>query len=57
LPEQVCGDPDDDKFIACALAGGSGYIVSGDRALLAVKGHEGSHVIRPRPFCDTFLGV
>lgn len=22
LPEPVCADPDDDKFIACALAGG-----------------------------------
>src|SRR5437763_1785742 len=34
LPEQVCEDPDDDKFLACALASGSKLIVSGDKHLL-----------------------
>jgi uncharacterized protein len=26
LPEQVCRDPDDDKFLACAIAGKAKYI-------------------------------
>jgi len=29
LKEPVCEDPDDDKFLACALASGSTVIVSG----------------------------
>jgi len=57
LDKQVCTDPDDDKFIACALGGGGKYVVSGDRALLAVKEYEGVEVIRPRAFCDAILGA
>jgi len=30
----VADDPDDDKFIWCALAGGAEYIISGDEHLL-----------------------
>jgi putative PIN family toxin of toxin-antitoxin system len=30
LPEAVCQDPDDDKFIACAISGNADVIVSGD---------------------------
>jgi len=30
----VIDDPDDDKFIWCALAGGADYIISGDEHLL-----------------------
>lgn len=29
-------DPDDDKFIECAVALGADYIISGDKALLQV---------------------
>lgn len=29
LDEQVCADPDDDKFLACALVAGSKHVVSG----------------------------
>ena len=35
---QICADPDDDKFIHCALAAGDTHIVSGDRHLLEVSG-------------------
>ena len=47
LPAPVCRDPDDDKFIACALAAGVELIVSGDKDLLAVDGHRGIRVLRP----------
>jgi uncharacterized protein len=41
LPESVCSDPDDDKFLACAAAAGVVVIVSGDRDLLDRVGVAG----------------
>jgi putative PIN family toxin of toxin-antitoxin system len=55
LPEPVCVDPDDDKFLACALAGKCKVIVSGDKHLLKVSGYRGIRVMKPREFADTFL--
>lgn len=52
LPEPVCADTDDDKFLACAVAAGATYIVSGDRALLATSPYRNVAVIRPRDFVD-----
>jgi putative PIN family toxin of toxin-antitoxin system len=36
----VEADPDDDKFLACALEGQAEYIVSGDRHLLNLKEYQ-----------------
>ena len=36
LPEPVCSDSADDKFIAAAIAADASYIISGDKALLKV---------------------
>jgi putative PIN family toxin of toxin-antitoxin system len=55
LPNQVCDDLDDDKFIACALAGKSKIIISGDKHLLRVFGYKGIKVLRPRKFVDEYL--
>ncbi|MHB8880462.1 MAG: putative toxin-antitoxin system toxin component, PIN family [Thermodesulfovibrionales bacterium] len=55
LPEPVCDDPDDDKFLACALAGKCKLIVSGDKHLLKVSGFKGVDVIKPREFVDKYL--
>lgn len=55
LPEPVCSDPDDDKFLACALASGSNLLVSGDRHLLKVSGYRNVEIIRPREFLDLYL--
>jgi len=52
LPEPVCEDPDDDMFLACAIASGAKLIVSGDKHLLRVAGHRGVSVLRPREFVD-----
>ncbi len=48
LREPVCKDPDDDKFLACALASKCKVIVSGDKNLLKVSGFHGIRVIRLR---------
>jgi uncharacterized protein len=55
LSEPVCDDPDDDKFIACALSGRAQYIVSGDKHLLRHSGYEGLEISTPRKFLDKCL--
>ena len=52
LPEPVCEDGDDDKFLACAVAAGAGYVVSSDKALLATSPYRNVNVIRSRDFLD-----
>ena len=55
LAGQVCTDPDDDKFLACAIAGRTKFITSGDRALLAASGFKGLTILTPRRFVDKYL--
>jgi len=55
LPEAVCIDPDDDKFLACALGSKSKLIVSGDKHLLRVSGFREIRVLKPREFVDKYL--
>jgi putative PIN family toxin of toxin-antitoxin system len=55
LKEPVSADPDDDMFIACALASGSKLIVSGDKHLLDVGGFSGIEVLKPKAFVDQHL--
>lgn len=50
LPEQVCTDPDDDKFLACAVESQALLIVTGDKALLKTDGYKGVRVMKPAPF-------
>ncbi|MBA7544287.1 hypothetical protein ES705_36639 [subsurface metagenome] len=54
LKEAVCVDPDDDKFLACALASKVKYIISGDKHLLKVSGYRGVEVVKPRKFIDNY---
>jgi len=53
--EPVCDDPDDDKFLACALAGECKLIVSGDKHLLKASGFRGITVLTPREFLNTYF--
>ena len=55
LSRQVCSDPDDDKFLACALAGKAKCVITGDRALLATSGYRGITVLTPRDFVERYL--
>ena len=56
LLEAVCVDPDDDKFLACALAIKVKHIISGDKHLLNVSGYRGVEVVKPRKFIDNYIG-
>jgi putative PIN family toxin of toxin-antitoxin system len=42
----VCKDPDDDKFIACALAGAADFIVSGDKDLCDIGKYKSVKIVR-----------
>ena len=55
FPHQVCEDPDDDKFLACALASESSTIVSGDKHLLKLSGFQGLNILTPRAFIEQYL--
>ncbi len=46
----VCRDPDDDKFISCAVDGKCVYIVSGDNDLLTLKNYEVIEIITVAQF-------
>ena len=47
-------DPDDNKFIECAVALNATYVVSGDKVLLGVGAYMGMSIVTPRQFIDTF---
>jgi uncharacterized protein len=53
--EPVCEDPDDDKFLACAIASKSKYIISGDKHLLNIGSYVNSSIVTPRYFLDHVL--
>jgi putative PIN family toxin of toxin-antitoxin system len=40
-------DPDDDKFLHVALAGGAAVVISGDHDLLDLEGVDGLRVVSP----------
>jgi uncharacterized protein len=55
LSESVSRDPDDDKFLACAVSSGTPIVISGDFDLLDVDGYKGVEVLKPRRFVDRYL--
>ena len=55
LKEPVSRDPDDDKFIAVAIAAKRRLIVSGDKDLLSVNGYAGIDIIKPNEFVRKYL--
>lgn len=48
----VKDDPDDDKFIECAVALRADYVITGDKALLSVKQFENIKIVTPREFLE-----
>ncbi len=43
--EVIREDPEDNKFLDCAVAGKADYIVSGDQHLLELNEHEGIKIV------------
>ena len=52
---EVCRDPDDNKFIECAVDAKALYIVSGDNDLLDIKEYDGICIITAKEFCEEYL--
>jgi len=50
--ESVSPDPDDDKFLACALELGAERVVSGDSDLLSLGSYMGIPILTPREFLE-----
>jgi putative PIN family toxin of toxin-antitoxin system len=52
----VSRDPDDDKFISCAVDGKCLYIVSGDEDLLTIGNYQGIEILTVAGFLDRLKG-
>jgi putative PIN family toxin of toxin-antitoxin system len=50
----VRDDPDDNKFIECAVECRANYIISGDRRLLNLKEYEGIKLIKSSEFLKVY---
>ena len=48
-------DPDDNKFIECAVALNAKFIISGDKALQEIKNYMGIKIQSPKQFLDDYL--
>ena len=49
---KICRDPDDDKFINCAIDAKAIYIVSGDNDLLSIEKYDGIEILTVRKFWE-----
>jgi putative PIN family toxin of toxin-antitoxin system len=54
-PRVVADDPDDDKFLAAALAGRADALITNDAHLLEYDDYEGLRILRPAEFADSDL--
>ncbi|MGH7885998.1 MAG: putative toxin-antitoxin system toxin component, PIN family [Thermodesulfobacteriota bacterium] len=48
----VCSDPDDDKFLSCAVSCKADFIVTGDKDLLILKLYKKVPILTPREFVE-----
>lgn len=46
----TCSDPDDDKFLVCALEAGADCVVTGDPDLLTLDHYKGIAILKPHEF-------
>lgn len=51
----ICEDPDDNKFIECAIAGKCNIIVTGDAHLLKLISYKDVKIIKSRAFIEKYL--
>jgi putative PIN family toxin of toxin-antitoxin system len=50
----IKNDPDDDKFIECALALKADAVITGDREVLALKEYMGIRMLTPKQFLEGY---
>jgi putative PIN family toxin of toxin-antitoxin system len=50
---EACRDPDDDKFLECAVNGGADVIVTGDDDLLILHPFQGIPILSPNTFLES----
>ena len=50
-----CPDPDDNKFIECAVEADAEYIISGDPHLLDMNAFNGIRIVSPAVFLELFV--
>jgi len=50
-------DPDDDKFIECAVALKADFVISGDKSLTAIQDYMGIKIVTPKEFLDSGLSL
>ncbi len=48
-------DPSDNKFLECAVAGKADVLISGDKALLAIRHYRRVRIQTPSRFLETFF--
>ena len=51
----VCRDPDDNKFIACAIDAQAIFVVSGDKDLLSVEHYDAIEIVTAKDFYERYL--
>ena len=50
----ICRDPEDDKFISCAISGSADHIVSGDKDLFDLKQYKSIKIIKASDFLKMY---
>ena len=48
----ICRDPDDDKFLACAVAARADYLVTEDKDLLVLENCRDTRICQPAEFIE-----
>lgn len=51
-PPQICRDADDDNVLALAVEAKCEFIITGDKDLLVLDGHDGMRIVTPRAFAE-----
>ena len=49
-------DPDDNKFIECAVALRADFVISGDKALTTIQDYMGIKIVNPKGFLGIYRG-
>jgi putative PIN family toxin of toxin-antitoxin system len=50
----ICRDPEDDKFISCAISASADYLVSGNKDLFDLKQYKSIKIIKASDFLKMF---